>query len=253
MLRSTFLLIDGIGPTTERSLWQQGYSDWAHLLANLNEARLGTASRDDAKRCLELAELMLSEGNHQYFQKKLGLAEAWRAWSHFRPKTVYLDIETDGGMRGESVTLIGLYDGENFRALRKGENIEEFVDIVSHFSMIVTFFGAGFDIPMLQRRFWNLNLDHIHLDLCPTLKRLGYRGGLKKIERQVGITRCEDADGLSGMDAVRLWNAYQRGDEAALQTLIAYNREDVVNLEKLAEIACSRLEASIRTSLPSLC
>lgn len=253
MLRSSFILIPGIGATTERSLWKQGFHDWETLLANVADAKLGTASADDCKRALDEAEAALQSSNHQFFAKRLGLAEAWRAWPHFRRSTVYLDIETDGGMRGESVTLIGMFDGAEFRALVKGDDIEEFQDAITHYGMIVSFFGSGFDLPMLQKRFWGLQFDQIHMDLCPTLRRLGYRGGLKKIEKQVGIHRCDEAEGLSGMDAVVLWRQHQLGDEAALPRLIAYNREDVVNLERLAELAYSKLEATTRTSLPTLC
>ena len=85
------------------------------------------------------------------------------------------------------------------------------------------------------------------MDLCHTLKRLGYRGGLKKIEKQLGINRGEDTDGLNGMDAIRLWREYLRGNEASLDTLIAYNQEDVVNLERLAEIAYSKMERETLT------
>ena len=108
--------------------------------------------------------------------------------------------------------------------------------------MIVTFFGSGFDIPMIKRAFPRCPIDQIHLDLCPALKRLGYRGGLKKIERQIGIQREDEADGLNGMDAIRLWREFQHGNSASLDRLIAYNREDVVNLEVLAQIAYDGLK-----------
>ena len=139
------------------------------------------------------------------------------------------------------MTCVGLYDGTAFRCLVQGEDLGLFPDIISHYGMIVTFFGSGFDLPMLRRAFPQFHYDHIHVDLCPTLKRLGFRGGLKKIEKQPGIGRSEDTDGLSGLDAVRLWREYKRGREASLDTLIQYNQEDVVNLERLAEIAYARL------------
>lgn len=165
------------------------------------------------------------------------MKSAWRAFEAFRHSCVYLDIESDGGMRGDAITTIGLYDGKTYQCLVKGEDLENFRDIISNYSMIVTFFGAGFDIPMLQRRFPTVPFDHIHLDLCPTLRQLGYKGGLKKLEKEFGISRPEETEGLNGMDAVRLWRSYLRGDDKALEVLIAYNREDVVNLERLAVIA----------------
>jgi uncharacterized protein YprB with RNaseH-like and TPR domain len=154
---------------------------------------------------------------------------------------VFLDIETDGGDRGESVTMVGLYDGEKFQALIRDEDLSTFPDVISHYGMIITFFGTGFDLPMLQRCFPNLRFDQIHMDLCPTLRRLGLYGGLKKIEKAVGIERAPETAGLTGLDAVRLWRAYRLGSDSAMERLLAYNRDDVVNLEKLADIAYKRL------------
>ena len=180
----------------------------------------------------------------------LGIKESWRAFPEFRDSCVYLDIETDGGKGGNSITTIGLYDGNEFTALVQGDNLENFRDIFSQYSMIVTFFGAGFDVPMLQKRYKDVLFDQIHIDLCPTLRRLGLRGGLKSIEKQLGLSRGEDTDGLSGYDAIRLWNRYKTlGDDRALQTLIAYNREDVVNLETLAEHAYFGLRHAIFDSV----
>jgi uncharacterized protein YprB with RNaseH-like and TPR domain len=48
------------------------------------------------------------------------------------------------------------------------------------------------------------------------------------------------------MDAVRLWRAYRkggRGSEDAKRLLLAYNKEDVINMETLLRYAVPRLEA----------
>lgn len=193
---------------------------------------------------VEASVTAVEERNHQFFVNKLASRDAWRAWPEFRDRCVYLDIETDGGDRGESVTTIGLYDGEDFTCLVKGQDLANFRDIISQYGMIVTFFGAGFDIPMLKKAFPGLGFDQIHLDLCFALKQLGIRGGLKKIEKQFNIARSDETDGLNGMDAIYLWRRYQRGEDSALETLIQYNREDVVNLETLAEIAYKRLKVA---------
>lgn len=242
MLTRTFLHIPGVGPKTERSLWEQGCSDWDCFLGetryNLNQVPYETARLE-----IETSRTNLEAGVHQYFSRALGVAEAWRAFPEFRKRAVYLDIETDGGDRGDSVTMVGLYDGETFRALVKDEDLFEFPDVISHYGMVITFFGTGFDLPMLQRCFPNVRFDQIHLDLCPTLKRLGMHGGLKRIEKAMGIERSAETDGLNGMDAVRLWRMHRLGASGALEKLIAYNREDVVNLERLAELAYRRLFA----------
>ncbi len=183
---------------------------------------------------------------HQYFARKLRQRYAWRAWPEFRRNCVFLDIETDGTNDDNSVTVIGLYDGQNFQVFVKGENLENFRDVISKYSMIVTFFGTGFDLPVLEKRFRGIHMDQIHLDLCPLLRSLDIRGGLKKIEKQFGLLRSEETDGLTGFDAVKMWREHLRGRSGVLERLIAYNREDVVNLAPLMDIAYERLCAATR-------
>jgi uncharacterized protein YprB with RNaseH-like and TPR domain len=77
----------------------------------------------------------------------------------------------------------------------------------------------------------------LHLDLRFILARLGYRGGLKRIESLFGITRAPEVAGFDGFDAVLLWERFQRGDLTALELLLKYNQEDVLNLEVLMEQA----------------
>ncbi len=196
---------------------------------------------DQVVEAIEASVAALNAGNHQYFERLLGSREAWRAWPEFRDRVLYLDIETDGGPAGDSVTMIGLYDGSEFVALTKGEDLADFPDKMSQAGMIVTFFGLGFDVPMLKKAFPQAPFDQIHMDLCFALKRVGVRGGLKKIERQFGIARSGETDGLDGRDAIYLWQRHLRGDGDALRILTEYNKEDVVNLERLAEITYNKL------------
>jgi uncharacterized protein len=243
LLRQTFIHISGIGHETEASLWKQGCNSWSHYLEDVRRFKIGTADREFVRKQLMSSVASLDAGRHQFFAHALGMKEAWRAFPEFRSSCVYLDIETDGGQNGAAITVIGLYDGSTFQCLVKGDNLENFRDIISHYSMIVTFFGTGYDLPMLQKRFLGLRFDQIHLDLCPTLNRIGVKGGLKKIEKQLGIIRSAETEGLNGYDAILLWRQFERNrDDSALQRLIAYNREDVVNLERLAEVAYDRLQ-----------
>ena len=244
MLERTFVHIPGIGAQTERALWSAGCHDWSALAGGLDRFSCGTADRVEVARHLDRSREAYDEGHHQYFARSLGMAEAWRAWPDFRDRCVYLDIETDGGNSGSAITTIGLYDKEGFIGLVRDVDLGNFPDVISRYGMIVTFFGAGFDLPMLQKRFPTVRFDQIHLDLCPTLRKLGLKGGLKSIEKQLGLSRGEETDGLTGLDAIRLWRQHQRGHATALETLLAYNREDVVNLETLAEYAYGKLKAS---------
>lgn len=245
MLRQTFCHIQGVGRETERKLWDQGCHSWETYLETPDEFNLNGAAKEVVLWSVENSLNALTHGDYQFFQKHLSQGDVWRAFPEFRSKCVYLDIETDGGRFGHAVTCIGLYDGETFDCLIKGDNLESFRDIISNYSMVITFFGTMFDLPMLEKCFSGFKFDQIHLDLCFALKRVGFSGGLKKIEKQTGIARGLDTEGMSGLDAVRLWNRYQLGDQAALEKLIAYNREDVVNLEKLADIAYEKLKKQL--------
>lgn len=245
MLSSTFLHVPHIGAETERRLWASGISDWDAALAGDVPLSLGAADLATFRRVVAESREALASREHRYFARKLGIREAWRAFQEFREDAVYLDIETDGGQSGDSITMIGMHDRRGTTVLVKGQDLENFRDMISRYAMIVTFYGSGFDLPMLSKRFRDIEFDHIHLDLCPTLKRVGIRGGLKRIEKHVGLARGGETDGLTGWDAVKLWRRYQNyGDEKALATLVAYNTEDVVNLEPLAEIAYAELRAA---------
>jgi uncharacterized protein YprB with RNaseH-like and TPR domain len=221
-------------------LWSEGVTSWDEFCAS--PKAVGKVQSNVIVRGLEQAEQSLADRNHQFFANCLGGAEAWRAWPHFRDSVAFVDIETDGRNSPDAITCIGLYDGTTFRCFVRNANLHDFADTISHYAMIVTFYGSGFDLPMIKRHWPTITLDQIHIDLCPTLKRLGLRGGLKKIEKELGLERSEDTNGLNGQDAIRLWRQWERsGNSNALETLIAYNREDVVNLEVLAGFAFDHL------------
>jgi uncharacterized protein YprB with RNaseH-like and TPR domain len=63
------------------------------------------------------------------------------------------------------------------------------------------------------------------------------RGGFKAVERQLGIDR--ESKGIDGLEAVRLWWKYiDAFDLEALNTLLQYNKEDVLNLKILKDKIC---------------
>lgn len=243
MLRSTFIHVPGIGRESERLLWKQGCLDWKTYLDQPGEFRVGSAARETLLRELERSEQALLDRNHQYFATKLGQLEAWRAWWDFKDACAYLDIETDGGRSASGVTVIGIWDGREFHAYVQRENLENFRDDFSRYALIVSFFGTGFDVPVLQKRFKGVPFDQLHIDLCHNLKKLGYRGGLKKIEKEFEIIRDPRIAGMNGYDAVLLWKRYLRGDQEALELLIEYNAADCINLETLAVKSLEKMRA----------
>ncbi len=238
MLRQTFLHVPGVGYRTEERLWSVGIRSWDEFHRRWHRGRLRTRLGQRIEAELERSEEALRRSRYRYFAARLPSREHWRAWPDFRDTVAYLDIETTGlSMGRDAVTVLGVYDGRKYRSFVKGINLEDLPRVLASAKLLVTYNGARFDVPFLRRAFPRMPFDQIHLDLRYALRRLGYRGGLKAIERNVGIDRGEETAGLLGADAVRLWDTYESCDDDALDLLLAYNREDVVNLEALSRHA----------------
>jgi len=91
-------------------------------------------------------------------------------------------------------------------------------------------------VPFIERCF-GTKLNHAHIDLRYILASLGYKGGLKSCEVQLGIDRGNLKD-IDGFFAVLLWHDYQTNrNQKALETLLAYNIQDVLTLENLMIMA----------------
>ncbi|NWG21805.1 MAG: ribonuclease H-like domain-containing protein [Chloroflexi bacterium] len=149
-------------------------------------------------------------------------------------RRAYLDIETT--FEG-AISVIGIYRGDRGTIQLIGGGVRDtaLYDALEGVDTLVTFNGTGFDLPVIRRRMYiDLRRDFDHCDLMYVCRRRGLRGGLKVVEPQLGIERS--TAGISGWDAPRLWDRYESwGDQAALHTLLAYNREDVINLAFLEE------------------
>ena len=152
----------------------------------------------------------------------------------------YLDIETTGFIGGGNYpTVVGVavdFPGDWFVAQLVGDDItpEAILRILEGVTTIYTFNGASFDLPFLAYRPGvDLRQRFDHRDLMHLCRRAGLRGGLKRIERVLGISR-DDLPEMDGHDAVILWRKYRREqDTAALELLLEYNRADVENLYTL--------------------
>jgi hypothetical protein len=118
---------------------------------------------------------------------------------------------------------------------------------------VITFNGASFDIPYTEYHFSQIFKTVAHLDLRFPLKRLGYRGGLKSIERQLRVGRPSELSMLDGYDAVLMWRMWNNGDDGARDTLIRYNAEDVLSLPALADFVYNRMvgKLPVGTSIPT--
>ena len=234
LLESTYLHAQGIGRTTEQRLWQAGATDWnAYLAVPDTHWPLTKAQRALLTPTIEESRLRLEQEDYTFFTERLPQSEHWRAVPAFGHRLLFLDIETTGGMDASDLTVVGVFDGRRMRQYVKGINLADFPESLEEAAILVTFFGTGFDVPFLKRAFPHLPFPQMHVDLCYLLKRLGYRGGLKRIEAQMGIQRSNATTGLSGWDAVRLWREYRMGRQKSLDILLEYNAEDVRNMSDL--------------------
>ena len=237
MLEQTFCHIQGIGPGGERRLWQDGINRWQDLLARPDI--VPRVSEHEIVAMLDHSAAALSADDPSFFSKRLKQGDSWRLFPHFRDRTGYLDIETTGLGPACEITTIALYDGDHVRTYVNGINLDDFVDDVEDIKIFVTFNGIGFDIPVIENYF-RIKLSQPHIDLRYVLARLGIKGGLKRCEKVLGINRGS-LDGIDGSFAVLLWREYERHhNQEALETLLAYNIEDTVNLERLVVEAYNR-------------
>lgn len=237
MLQHTFCHLSGIGQKTESQLWQNGILSWGDW-QDPPPIRLPGSSRAEIVPGLE-ASLAALEDNPLFFTKNLPAYEHWRIFSEFRDKTAFIDIETTGLHDDAEITTIALYDGVNVFTYVNGTNLDQFIHDIFKYKVLVSYNGKSFDIPFIEN-FFSIKLDHAQIDLRYVLAKLGFKGGLKGCEKQLGLDRGKLA-GVDGYGAVLLWYEYKnKGNSKALETLLAYNIEDTINLEVLLVEACNR-------------
>jgi uncharacterized protein YprB with RNaseH-like and TPR domain len=240
VLQQTLCHLPGIGPTTERRLWREGIGDWRAMVERGGTVLRG-ARGDQVRRAAEESLLRFERGDWRWFDAALPADAKWRAFGELGQRALYVDIETDGGFGAEAITVIGAYDGQTAHTFVADRDLDAARELIEGFPLVVTYNGASFDMPLIRARFPSNLFNHIHVDLRVPLHRLGLRDGLKLIEQMVGIERGPLAQGLDGWDAVRLWREWQEGSTRSLEVLLAYNREDIVNLAPLMRLAFERL------------
>ena len=250
-IENSFIPVEGVGESTERRLWTEGVTTWEAFDPAVGVRGVGETTADRIESFIAEALTHLDDGDSAYFDRTFPSGERWRLYENFRAETCFFDIETTGlDERRDRVTTVSFHQDGETTTLVAGENLtaaslrEQFADA----SLLATFNGARFDVPFLETSF-GIDVDTPHLDLMYPAKRVGLSGGLKPIEKRIGIER--NRPDLSGRDAVRLWREYERGDEEALDTLVSYNREDTENLRTLADVVCESLHEDVFVSEPS--
>lgn len=235
MLQNTFCHISGITENTEKNLWKTNILSWNDFLEKHESIEMPKSKKQKVVSHIVEAQELIRNSDYSFFNTPT--KHHWRLYNELKNSCCFLDIETTGlDKSNDIVTTVGLYDGKDGKVLVNGQDLDKFREEIKKYKLIITFNGACFDLPFLKN-FFGMDFDHFHIDLRFLLKDLGYSGGLKKIERDFGLAREDEIGDVDGLEAVRLWYRYKKGDQEALETLKKYNLADVVNLKFLMEKA----------------
>ncbi|MFP4654087.1 MAG: ribonuclease H-like domain-containing protein [Methanohalobium sp.] len=236
MLTSTYIHIPKVGKSTEHKIWASGITTWNEFIKHHDTVPIPRSKRNVILEGIDESMERLDNRDSEFFANTLPGSEHWRAYRNFSNSIAYVDIETTGLSKSDDhITVIGVYNGDHVKSFVHGINLDDVEDELNKYEFIVTYNGACFDLPFIKKEYPELEFNQLHVDLMYPLRKLGLKGGLKTIEKNLGIARSDDTVEISGFYAVVLWDRYQKGDEGALDLLLKYNREDIVNLETILD------------------
>lgn len=247
MLQRSFIFAKGMSEELERQLWSRGIVSWDVLKKHPSEAIeiLGNSRTQKLVEAVHEAQRAVDGADLSWFRSNWPERELWRLWQGFcAPELVALvDIETTGLTPGyDQITVIGLADSAQARVFVAGrplpgdESLERFREAIKPYRLVVTFNGANFDVPFIEKQFRdaNFHFEQPHLDLLIPARSLGLTGGLKDMEKHIGIIRATDIKEIRGNEAVILWGAWKNGDQNAYKRLTTYCKADCTNLQEFA-------------------
>ena len=247
MLEHTFLHLRGIGKKTERALWKEGVRTWADL-ATFRRSQMSLFPERRSKPLLEeleASELALENGDSDFFADRLPKSEHYRIALTFPSETVFLDIETTGlSHYYDEITMVGAVVGSEFLFDLQGTKDTAALDALREAKCIVTFNGSIFDLKFLAKNITGLGHTKAHVDLRFFSKRFGYSGGQKSIEKEIGIRRPDELEGVTGETAPILWHEYRHGNLKAAKTLIEYNFADIEGMRGMLDHLINEIRLS---------
>lgn len=153
----------------------------------------------------------------------------------------YIDIETTGlSRRFAELTIIGIALEKNSQCevvqlFNTDLSDEKLLAVLHGVDELYSYNGSRFDLPFIRAKLGvDLRMCFRHTDLMYDCWRCKLKGGLKAVERKLGINR--NLKEVNGYVAVDLWYEYVNNhNRQALSTLLEYNREDIVNLQVLRQ------------------
>jgi uncharacterized protein YprB with RNaseH-like and TPR domain len=249
------LLLGGWYPDLAEKMYGKGYgvqediiNEMTRGVALLSE-EIATASIQEREQViLNSVNVLISQCHPEFADNSNVIRNGVPGLQRKRPTEeegqsteAYLDIETTGlAPSGCDITVIGIHicnNGDSSFTQLVGKDITEqsVLESLQGVNVLYTYNGSRFDLPFIHRSLGvNLAKVFTHIDLIYHCWRKNLYGGLKSVERQLGIERR--LTGIDGYEAVKLWWRYiDSFDLDALNMLLEYNKEDVVNLKSLKE------------------
>jgi len=246
LIQNSFIFLERVKRGIEDNIWKQGIYSWDSFLNKNKIDGLSLARKKYYNRKIIEARKALYNFDSAYFKDILPQSENYRLYDFFKDECVFLDIETTGlDSKNDDITLIGIFDGVNTKTMIKGINLD--YKILKHelkkYKLMVTFNGSSFDVPFINKTYPGLLPNIPNFDVKSVTKRLNLQGGLKEIEKKIGIKRNKIIEKFYGGDAVTLWRMYKAtGDDYYINLLIEYNEDDIINLKTIAEYCVSKLK-----------
>lgn len=232
ILDQSLCLLDGVSPEAEIRLRRAGVLT-CRQLADEADRWFSAHHADRVRNSFAQMDLATRLGLAEWFVGHMPAGHRVRALRAFAGDVLFYDIETDGMGRGACITCITTLREGNARTFVRGRDLDGFLEEWATAKILVGFNSKRFDTPIVCKEF-GLASAPPQVDLMDEAGHYGLRGGLKAIEKRIGFART--AEGCAnGADAVECWRRWRdEGDAAALESLIAYNREDVFSLQCLA-------------------
>jgi len=235
-LERTFQLSKGVGPYRERDLWARGYETWDQFEAAASTGIVMSKTIDESTlSSIAQARMALAKHDLATLASLVPPREHWRLYPHFVEQAAFFDIEADNN---NMPTVVGVMDRQGVATFRRGWSLNELPGRLAQSPIWVTFNGAVFDVPVLEKAFEETGFPKplVHVDLRFLVRRTGLKGGLKGIEEDLKLHRPPHLKGVKGFDAIRLWREWnEQRDLTALRILLEYNLYDAINLRSVLE------------------
>jgi uncharacterized protein YprB with RNaseH-like and TPR domain len=252
LIQECFRHVRGVGPKTALLLNERGFISWDDCAGREHELPLNGERRTRFIMEMQQSARALEENDIGYFISSFPTSEHWRILARYFRSATFIDVETTGlSWHTSHASVITALHRGGMHAFKYGENLEAFLDLAEEAELLVTFNGNCFDIPFLERTFNIPSICCPHIDLRWVAWHRGHSGGLKCIERGMGLGRPSYLEGIDGLEAVDLFNRWMTGDAHAMETLVRYCAADTISTYLLAERLLAQSGCGIKLSDPS--